>query len=188
MIILYAILACMLVNFIAPPEKFDIFPWGDPPPPCRRVSQEEMQSRGHPARGKASTWNPGIEYDCNPMLIEYGERDTFYDLVARHAPLRARQAAHALQRLMAAGAWPLAPRVQPSHFTIAIETDDPQIKVYLAALFTNELTQTLGHVVVRHQMAGTNGLGEVAVLVRRVQDSDILFSVDLHKDGKRWAL
>ena len=187
MIVLYGILAYFLVDFIAPPEKFDLFPWGDPPPPCRRVSQEEMQGRGSPARGKASTWNPGVEYDCEHMLIDYGERDTFFDFVARSAPQRARQASHALQRLLA-GAAPLVAGGQPFGITVRIDTDDPQIRTYLTALFTNELTQTLGHLVVRHQAADGKGQAEVAVTVRRVQDRDILFSVLLRKDGKRWTL
>jgi hypothetical protein len=126
-------------------------------------------------------------YSCQRKLFEYGDRDSYYEFIAKEAPLQ-------LQRITQAAAQ--LPGATKKLWHVEVFADDPKVIQLVRQLARNELALAIG------SGAGSNGAvawGAVPnpdfvldILVRRVTSPELIISAKARSQAqggiKTWAL
>jgi hypothetical protein len=194
--IFYLILAGLLVlgspGFLSPNSKFELGLTETPPPGCVEAKPGAIANDRPATVGKASDWSLSGRYHCQRTLFTYGDRDSFYEFVAKESPLQ-------LQRITQAAAQ--LPNANTRLWHVEVFGDDPKIIALVRHLARNELALAIGSGAVAWGLAPQQSVGEplakdagfvLDILVRRVTSPELIISAKARSQApsgiQTWAL
>lgn len=188
MIVVVTFLFALLAQMVAPVNKYELGLLSERPPACQQVESDKDLWRGE-WKGKATNWAIDESFRCERLIFEYGERDSFYDFVTQHASDYIRQAVNDIRK------WEESNKAMDEelHWQIDVRADEAYVSSYVHKLLVFELASAKRPgKTLRQSMSKSNSKSNrsavIKVTVRKVQDPDLLFQIELLKDERVWQL
>lgn len=172
-------------QWLSPASSYELTGAGDVDLSCRDSTAEELRTFGDSNYGKASTFNLRGSYRCERPIFEYGDRNSFINLVMASSPRHADYAARRV-KIYLEDHLRMKSSDHANQVAVDVVTDLAVIKPYLENLYQTSLATRLARAqVLRIGKEKEGYLATLRIEVERVDDPEAILKASLGLQGAR---